>query len=72
MTVNYIRLKGLLPGCYYKEQHSGKVYASDALMEAGVPVPSKMGEYRAYQMYFTRTSSGQDGFRDKNESILEK
>ena len=54
MTVSYIRLKGLLPGCSYKEQHSGKVYASDALMEAGVPVPSKMGEYRAYQMYFVK------------------
>ena len=54
MTQNYIRLKGLLPGCSYQEQESGKVYAAEALMEAGIPVPCRMGEYQAYQMYFIR------------------
>ncbi len=37
----------------YKEEASGNVYASDALMEAGIPLPSRMGDYQAYQMYFT-------------------
>lgn len=54
MTVNYIRLKGLTAGCMYRETKSGKIYASDALMEAGIPLPVEMGEYHAYQMYFTR------------------
>lgn len=54
MTVNYIRLKGLPGNCMYQEQKSGKVYASDALMEAGIPLPVQMGDYQAYQMYFTR------------------
>ena len=53
MTVNYVRLKGLKEGCMYKEEASGNVYASDALMEAGIPLPSRMGDYQAYQMYFT-------------------
>lgn len=54
MTVNYIRLKGLPGNCMYKEQKSGKVYASDALMEAGIPLPVQMGDYQSYQMHFTR------------------
>lgn len=54
MTVNYVRLKGLAAGCMYKEELSGNVYASDALMEAGLPLPSKMGDYQAYQMYFKK------------------
>lgn len=54
MTVNYIRLKGLTAGCMYQEEKSGKIYPSDALMETGIPLPVEMGEYHAYQMYFTR------------------
>lgn len=53
MTVNYVRLKGLIPSTMYREKYSGKVYASDALMEAGIVLPVEMGEYHAYQMYFT-------------------
>lgn len=54
MTVNYIRLKGLTTGCMYQEEKSGNIYPSDALMETGIPLPVEMGEYHAYQMYFTR------------------
>lgn len=54
MTVNYIRLKGLGENCLYQEQKSGRIYASDALMETGIPLPVEMGQYQAYQMYFTR------------------
>lgn len=56
MTVNYVRLKGLTEGCMYKEQESGKVYCAEALMEVGIPLPVEMGDYCAYQMYFTRIS----------------
>lgn len=56
MTVNYVRLKGLPEGCMYQEKESGRVYASDALMEAGIALPVEMGEYHAYQLYFSRLS----------------
>ena len=52
MTVNYVRLKGLRNGTAYQEQTSGKVYDADALMEVGIPMPLKMGEYQSYQYYF--------------------
>lgn len=54
MTVKYIRLKGLCGNCMYQEQESGKIYAADALMETGIPLPVEMGQYQAYQMYFTK------------------
>lgn len=54
MTVNFIRLKGLEENCMYREEKSGKQYPSIALMETGIPLPVEMGEYRAYQMYFTK------------------
>ncbi len=52
MPVTYICLKGLKPGCMYEERSSGKIYASDALMETGIPLPDQSGEYRGYQMHF--------------------
>ena len=54
MTVNFIRLKGLEENCMYREEKSGKLYPSIALMETGIPLPVEMGEYRAYQMHFTK------------------
>lgn len=54
MTVNFIRLKGLEENCMYREEKSGKLYPSIALMETGIPLPVEMGEYRAYQMYFKK------------------
>lgn len=56
MTVNYVRLKGLPEGCMYREQESGRIYASDALMETGIALPVEMGEYHAWQIYFTKVS----------------
>ena len=57
MGVNYLRLKGLPRNRMYREQGSGKVYASDALMEIGIPLPIQMGEYHAYQMYFSKVEA---------------
>lgn len=57
MTAAYVRLKGLKENCLYQEQESGKIYSSDALMEMGIPIPARMGEYQAYQMYFVKVRS---------------
>ena len=52
MTVNYVRLKELLPDAVYEETASGKCYCGSALMQAGIPIPVEMGDYRAYQFVF--------------------
>lgn len=52
MTVSYVKLRGLLPDVLYAEKESGRCYYGSALMEAGLPVPVEMGEYRAYQYEF--------------------
>lgn len=50
MTVTYVKLKGLKNGKLYRDEKNGSVYPADALMEIGLPLPMKLGEYRAYQM----------------------
>lgn len=57
IPVTYIPLKGLTENCMYREAESGKIYAAEALMEVGIPLPLEMGEYQSYQMYFTRVSA---------------
>ena len=52
MPVNYVKPKGLKSGCMDREQVSGRLYAADALMETGIPLPVTFGEYDAHQMYF--------------------
>lgn len=54
MPVTYVRLKGLPENCMYIERRSGRAYPSDALMEIGIPLPVELGEYQAYQFYFTK------------------
>ena len=51
MTVNYVKLKGLCAGQFYKDSNTGKIYPAEALMEAGIPMPLEFGEYKAYQIY---------------------
>ncbi len=51
MTVNYVRLNGLDPNARYRDAETGACYYGSALMEAGLPMPVEMGEYRAYQIY---------------------
>ncbi len=53
MTVNYVKLKGLLPDASYEEKESKKCYQGMALMQAGIPLPVEMKEYPAYQFLFT-------------------
>lgn len=55
MTANYVRLKGLISGRSYQDQESGNIYDADALMEVGIPLPLRVGEYQAFQYYFKIT-----------------
>lgn len=55
MTADYVRLKGLVSGRSYQDQESGNIYDADALMEVGIPLPLRVGEYQAYQYYFKIT-----------------
>lgn len=54
MIVDYVRVRGLKENTMYREMESGRLYNSTALMEAGIPMPVELGEYRAYQWYFVR------------------
>lgn len=54
MTVNYVKLCGLDEDAWYKEENGERVYSGSALMEAGLPMPVKMGEYLAYQIHLVR------------------
>lgn len=51
MTVNYVKLQGLKCSVVYRDTETGKVYNGAALMEAGIPMPVEMGEFKAYQMH---------------------
>ena len=50
MKVNYVKLKGLEREALYEEQNTGRSFYGSALMEAGLPMPVELGEYRAYQI----------------------
>ena len=51
MTVNYVKLQGLKGSAIYRDTETGKIYNGAALMEAGIPMPVEMGEFKAYQMH---------------------
>ncbi len=50
MPVSYVKLKGLDGNAVYKDEESGLCYQGAALMEAGMPVISSLGEYNSYQV----------------------
>lgn len=50
MTVNYVKLKGILADALYEDTATGKCYYGSALMEAGMAMPVEMEEYPAYQI----------------------
>ncbi|MBD5461886.1 MAG: alpha-galactosidase [Lachnospiraceae bacterium] len=54
MTVNYVRMKGLIPDAVYEDSDTGRCYYGSALMEAGIPMPVELGEYLAYQIVLKR------------------
>ena len=50
MNVNYVKLKGLKEEAIYENVQTGEKYYGSALMNGGIPIPIKMGEYQAYQI----------------------
>lgn len=54
MTVNYVKMRGLIPDAYYQIEGHDRIYSGAALMQAGLPVPIESGEYLAYQRYLRR------------------
>lgn len=50
MPVIYVKLDGLDPKREYRDAGTGKVYAGEALMAFGLPVPLRLGDYQAYQI----------------------
>jgi alpha-galactosidase len=54
MTVNYLKIKGLMPDAKYTINGSERTYAANALMEVGIPLPIEMGEYQSYQLHLVR------------------
>ena len=50
MTVNYVRLKGIIRDGVYQDVQSGRKYSGAALMEVGIPMPVEMGEYLSYRI----------------------
>lgn len=52
MPVSYVKLKGLSAATVYEDVSAGRCYYGSALMEAGIPIPIKMGEYPAFQIEF--------------------
>ncbi len=49
MPVTYVRLQGLKPGAIYENIVTGDRYASDALMDTGMPIPVEYREYYSYR-----------------------
>lgn len=50
MPVRYVKLKGLIWDGIYQDAETGRSYSGSALMQAGIPIPNRMGEYLSYQM----------------------
>lgn len=57
MTVNYIKLRGLIPQALYEDVHTKKIYSGAALMYGGFPLDIENIAYPAYQMYFKMIES---------------
>lgn len=47
----YVALKGLIPGRFYRDEATGRIYPSDALMQSGLPMSMEIGEYISQQIY---------------------
>ncbi len=49
-----------MPGCCSTPDRSGaritdgKIFPSNAIMDAGIPLPKEKGEYRAYRWYLEK------------------
>lgn len=56
MPVSYVKLAGLNPEFTYQDEETGNEYSGLALMENGLPISLRMGEYQAYQWKLTKVN----------------
>ena len=50
----YVTLEGLDPEAMYRDEDTGTEYPGAGLMSAGIPIPSRTGEYQAFQVHLRR------------------
>lgn len=50
----FIRIFGLTEDAMYRRDEDGAVFAANALLETGIPLPHTRGDYQAFQWHFTR------------------
>ena len=53
-AIIYITPRGLTPGAFYREHESGKIYASDALSDSGLPLELPYEDFKGYSLHFER------------------
>ncbi len=53
-VARYVVPRGLTPGAFYRERGSGAVYAADALMDMGLPLPVPCAPYTTRMYRFER------------------
>ena len=54
MPTVYVTPRGLSHGKFYREKNTGQIYASDALMNIGLPLNKPSGDFESYLLYFER------------------
>ena len=54
MPIYYVTLQKLTSGAFYKEIKSGKIYAANALMDYGFPLPQQLEDYQSYSYRFEK------------------
>ena len=50
----YVRPRGLREGALYRSRETGRIYAADALMETGFPLPPELRERESFVMHLER------------------
>ncbi len=54
MPTQYVRPRGLTGGALYRLRETGAVYAADALLDMGLPLPLTLGEYESVVWHLDR------------------
>ena len=53
-VANYVVPRGLTRGALYREEYSDTVYAADAIMDMGIPLPVGSAPYMSRMYHFVR------------------
>ncbi len=57
MATIYVKPRGLTPGVFYRDEKSGMIYAADALMDTGLPLPPAGRDAESYIYHLIRDES---------------